>query len=289
VATLLARHGARVDVVANVMPRIGSLEVEPARAAVSEAFVRHVIGGKGLSREPEFLREVAMPTPEAVLRATRLLAEDVGDVVVLDVGGATTDVHSAAEMRDPAPGIRGPLLPTLPVLRTVQGDLGLRSNAPSVLENDREWLSGRLVLEDGVLERAVALRAAEPELVAATERDWAIDRALATSCVFHALRRHCGRLTITSQPNQPARISADGPDLRAAPLLVGTGGIVVRSPRAQEILGAALARCDERSLTPRRPRLAIDADYVLAAAGLLADVDAPAALALMRERLGAAS
>ncbi len=288
VGALLARHGARVDVVANVMPRIGSLEVEPARAAVSEAFVRHVIGGKGLSREPEFLREVAMPTPEAVLRATRLLAEGVGDVVVLDVGGATTDVHSAAEVREPVPGIRGPLLPTLPVLRSVQGDLGLRSNAPSVLETDREWLSGALALEDGALEQAVALRAAQPELVAVEQHDWAIDRALATSCVFHALRRHCGHLTITSQPNQPARISADGPDLRAAPLLVGTGGIVVRSPRAEEILGAALARCDERALTPRQPRLAIDADYVLAAAGLLADIDAPASLALMRERLGAA-
>jgi uncharacterized protein (TIGR01319 family) len=287
VGALLARHGARVDVVANVMPRIGSLEVEPARAAISEAFVRHVIQGKGLSREPEFLREVAMATPEAVLRAARLFAARAGDIVVLDVGGATTDVHSAARTSEPAPGIRTPLLPTLPVLRTVQGDLGLRSNAPSVLGTDREWLRGVLALDDRALDDAAARRAAHPDFVAVEPQDWALDRTLASACVFHALRRHCGRLTILSQPNQPARISTDGPDLRRAPLIVGTGGILVRSPRAEEILRTALDRCDERSLTPREPRLAIDADYVLAAAGLLADVDEDAALALMRERLDA--
>ena len=35
VGKILERHGARVDVVANVMPRIGSLDIEPARAAIS--------------------------------------------------------------------------------------------------------------------------------------------------------------------------------------------------------------------------------------------------------------
>ena len=47
VGKILGRHGARVDVVANVMPRIGSLEVEPARAAISEAFVRPRHPGQG--------------------------------------------------------------------------------------------------------------------------------------------------------------------------------------------------------------------------------------------------
>jgi hypothetical protein len=97
-----------------------------------------------------------------------------------------------------------PPLPVLPVLRSVQGDLGMRSDALSVLETDREWLLQTLAVDE--------------------------ETALATACTFHALRRHCGRLTITSRPNQPARIATDGPDLRSAPLVVGTGGILVRTP-----------------------------------------------------------
>jgi uncharacterized protein (TIGR01319 family) len=285
VGKILGRHGARVDVVPNVMPRIGSLEVEPARAAISEAFVHHVIQGKGLSQGTDFANSVVMPTPEAVLRATQLLAQDVGDVVVVDIGGATTDVHSATQSADPTPGIRGPLLPVLPVLRSVQGDLGLRSNAPSVLETDRAWLLGSVSVDEPALVAAATRRAAEPDFVSTAPDDWAIDQALATSCVFHAVRRHCGRLIIAARPNQPVRISTDGPDLRQAPLVIGTGGILVRSLSGDAILQAALERCDDRCLTPRSPRFAIDSSYVLAAGGLLADLDPGAAAQLMRHTL----
>jgi uncharacterized protein (TIGR01319 family) len=285
VGAILARHGARVDVVANVMPRIGALEVEPARAAISDAFVRHVIQGKGLSAEDEFTREVVMPTPEAVLRATRLLAQELGDIVVVDVGGATTDVHSASERGGPPPGVTGPLLPVLPVLRSVQGDLGVRSNAPCVLESDREWLLGTLAIDGGAAEAAAAMRAREPGFVAAEELESSIDRALAVACVHQALRRHCGRVTITSAPNQPARIATDGPDLRGAPLLLGTGGMLVHAARGEDILSEALERLDDRSLAPREPGISIDRDYLLAAAGLLAGIDPAAAAALMRASL----
>jgi uncharacterized protein (TIGR01319 family) len=287
VAAILARHGSRVDVVANVMPRIGALEVEPARAAISHAFVSHVIKGRGLSEEAEFGREVVMPTPEAVLGATRVLAEELGDVVVVDVGGATTDVHSAAEHSAPGPGVRGPLLPVLPVLRSVQGDLGMRSNAPSVLAADREWLLGELdldapnTLDAALIDDAVAMRAAEPGFVAVEPIESSIDRALAVACVHHAIRRHCGRLTVTAVPNQPARIATDGPDLRGAPLLLGTGGMLVHAEGGAGILKDALDRLDDRSLAPRNPRIAIDGEYLLAAAGLLANLDRAAAVALM--------
>jgi uncharacterized protein (TIGR01319 family) len=286
IAKILGCHGARVDVVANVMPRIGELEVEPARAAITEAFVRHVIRGKGLSEGTEFENTVVMPTPEAVLQATQLLARDIGDVLVVDVGGATTDVHTVAGRVD-TPGIRGPLLPALPVMRSVQGDLGLRSNAPSVLETDHAWLVDTMGLDESAVNAAAARRATEPDFVPVEPADWSIDRALAVGCVFHAIQRHCGRLIIASRPNQPVRISTDGPDLRRAPLVVGTGGILVRSSSAVKILQGALERCDHRSLTPRGPRFAIDSSYVLAAAGLLADIDPSASRNLMHGTLGA--
>jgi hypothetical protein len=154
-----------------------------------------------------------------------------------------------------------------------------------VLASDREWLLGSLAIDAPSAEAAAAMRATEPGFVAVDSRESSIDRALAVACVHHAIRRHCGRLTITATPNQPARIAADGPDLRRAPLLLGTGGMLVRAHRGEDILCEALERLDDRSLAPREPGIAIDHDYLLAAAGLLADADRPAAAALLRGSL----
>ena len=48
-------------------PASGSLDPGPARAAIREVFLRHVIGGKRLSRGPRFARLVRAATPDAVL------------------------------------------------------------------------------------------------------------------------------------------------------------------------------------------------------------------------------
>ena len=60
---------------ANVLPRIGELNPMPARAAIREVFLRHVIGGKRLSRGPRFASLVRGPTPDVVLTAVELLGE----------------------------------------------------------------------------------------------------------------------------------------------------------------------------------------------------------------------
>jgi uncharacterized protein (TIGR01319 family) len=296
VARLLAVDGRRVDVVDNVLPRISELNVEPAREAIGHAFLDHVIAGKCLSETDEFTRSVVMPTPEAVLTATELLARGTGDqagwteALVIDVGGATTDIHSAATSTRSTPGVNQPLLPILPVLRTVQGDLGLRSNAASVWEQDRDWILRKLgpAYDEARLEDAVAERARDPAFL--PEGDgWAVDRALATSCITYALERHCGRLSIRVRANQEVRFSADGPDFREAPIVIGSGGILANSPDASEIVQGALDRCDAQALTPKRAKVVIDHSYILAAAGLLATIDQEAAMSLMAAELQGAA
>ena len=90
----------------NVVPQIGVLAPGSARAAIREMFLRHVIGGKHLSQRADFTAMVRGATPDVVLTAVELLARGLdaehpgaGDVVVVDVGGATTDVHSVVERR----------------------------------------------------------------------------------------------------------------------------------------------------------------------------------------------
>ena len=113
VAQLLRTSGIEVEVAGNVMPELGRLEIESAREAILRFFLDHVIGGKGLSASGAFARMVKMPTPEAVLGATRLLARGtdtepgVGDLMVVDIGGATTDVHSDHAQKAATPGSGG--------------------------------------------------------------------------------------------------------------------------------------------------------------------------------------
>ncbi len=292
VARRLEEGGATVRVVANVLPDIDRLDIEPARAAIRALFIEHVIVGKGLSGAAEFGETVAMPTPEAVLVATELLSRGpkgrggLGDLAVLDIGGATTDVHSSVAPRPLPVGVAPKGLPPLPLARTVQGDLGMRWNAPAVLDADRAWLRRETGLADGDLERRCRARREAPGFLAATDEHRAFDRSLAVSCLTHALRRHCGRLSTVYVPNQGTRFVQEGPDLRQVPMLIGTGGMLARDGRGADTVSRALGRRERGALTPAGPAVATDRSYVLAAAGLLAGRDPDAAFRLMTSELG---
>ena len=97
----------------NVVPRIGVLAPESARAAIREMFLAHVIGGKHLSAAGRLHRDGARRDPRrrahrgrAARPRPRRAHPGAGDVVVVDVGGATTDVHSVVEL-DPDTAHRG--------------------------------------------------------------------------------------------------------------------------------------------------------------------------------------
>ncbi|MEO8329692.1 MAG: glutamate mutase L, partial [Candidatus Nanopelagicales bacterium] len=100
VVGLLQRSEVATYASANVLPRIGELEPRAAREHIREVFIEHVIGGKHLSKRVDLSDVVRAATPDAVLAGVELLADGweelsgIGDVVVVDVGGATTDVYS---------------------------------------------------------------------------------------------------------------------------------------------------------------------------------------------------
>ena len=292
VAGLLRATGAEATVAANVMPRLGQLEIESAREAILRAFLEHVIGGKGLSASPTFERMVKMPTPEAVLVATRLLSRGsgsepgVGDVMVVDVGGATTDVHSDRSVEVATPGIEDPLLPAPPTLRTVEGDLGLRAGAPGVLGADGRWIREQLDAGEKSIRQNVSYRSEHPEWLPEDPLGTDFDGTLAVSCATHAITRHCGTMLLSRGEGGPPTLVRDGPDLREVKKVLGTGGVFAHRKDGEEILRRALERRAPRSLSPRDPELRMDASYILAAAGLLASLDPEAAVRLLRRELG---
>ena len=118
----LESAGFRVRITSNVYPAVDRLDVLPARAAIHDAFEEHIVHAPGMERIRHLVTGPILPTPGAVLIAAERLAEALGDLVVIDVGGATTDVHSVT---DGSPEISA--LQTEPQphsKRTVEGDLG---------------------------------------------------------------------------------------------------------------------------------------------------------------------
>ena len=287
--------GHTVEVVGNVLPQIREIDIEPARAAIHDAFIERVIRGKGLSQTEEFGRAVVMPTPEAVLGAARLLSDGldsrsgIGNVLLVDIGGATTDVHSAVTLHPATPGITAEGLPPLPVTRSVQGDLGMCWSANGVYDADAGWLDQEartLGLADGAVADGARRRHAAPEFLPAGEPDETIDRLLAVACIAQSLRRHCGRLSTVYVPNQGTSFVQEGLDLREVPRVIGTGGMLVHAAEAEQTMSRALARREDGFLTPTAPSVLLDKRYILAAAGLLATRDPAAAFSLLESELG---
>ncbi|MEU5551095.1 glutamate mutase L [Micromonospora sp. NPDC047793] len=273
-AAVLAGAGVPVTVADNVLPRIGVLAPLSARAAIRQVFLRHVIGGKRLSRGSRFARLVRAATPDAVLTGVEVLADAAGgDLVVVDVGGATTDVYSVLTPDERADGPGREVAGALWRARTVEGDLGMRWSAPGVV---RAAVEERLVGdgERDALAGAAAARAADPGFLPSDAAARASDGRLAALAATVAVRRHARGVGAGERA---------GRDLRDVRLLVGSGG-VLRHARAGEVTPVWQAVLGDHAggwAVPRAARAVVDSDYVLAAAGLLAAEHPGAARALL--------
>lgn len=277
---LLAGAGVPVTAAENVLPRIGVLAPTSARSAIREVFLRHVIGGKRLSRGTRFARLVRAATPDAVLTGVEVLADAVGgDLLVVDVGGATTDVYSVLTPDERASGPGQQVAGSLWRARTVEGDLGMRWSAPGVV---RAAAEERLLAagEQEVLSVEAAVRAADPGFLPADAAGRAVDARIAALAATVAVRRHA---------RGGATGEREGRDLRDVRLLIGSGGVLRHAPRvdAAVVLEAVLGDHAGGWPVPRDARAVVDVDYVLAAGGLLAQEHPQAAVALLRRHLRA--
>lgn len=283
----LERRDRTVVATANVLPRIGVLDPRPARVAIREVFLRHVIGGKGLSRGRRFADMVRGATPDLVLTGVELLADGatgvdgvntvdgLGDVLVVDVGGATTDVYSVITPEGEDAALRKDVVETLWRARTVEGDLGMRWNAPAVVQAAR---AERLLGDDAAgLPAAAACRAAAPGWVPMDAAGRDDDARLAELAVTIALRRHA----------RPAVQGAVGRDLRRVAAVVGSGGVLRHGDDAlrRRVLSPATGDHAGGWRVPESARVLVDERYVLFAAGLLAQVAPEVAATLVTREL----
>lgn len=263
----------------NVVPRIGVLAPESARSAIREMFLRHVIGGKHLSARADFTAMVRGATPDVVLTGVELLARGldatrpgVGDVVVVDVGGATTDVHSVVELDPEEATLSREVVATSAVTRTVEGDLGMRWSAASTVAAAAGQAEDLGVDLSPYAEAAARLHD-HPDALPADDAEADRDEAIAQAAVGLALRRHAGRARVVVSPEGRV-VERTGKDLRQISLLVGSGGILRNGRQGvveRVFAGSTGAQHPGGWQLPQAPRLVVDREYVLAAAGLLAE------------------
>ena len=264
VASSLSSTDRRFVLTDNVLPQIGVIDPDGARSAIRQVFLRHVIGGKGLSKGPEFAAMVRAATPDAMLRGVETFAASTdGDVMVLDIGGATTDVYSVISPEGEDAVLRKDVVPPLWHARTVEGDLGMRWNAGGVAE---AAVVEHLVSGSQTRLRAWAARVeADPAYLPQGDGEVALDLALARVAALTAVRRHAR----PSSPGDPAR-----PLARLAHV-IGSGGVLRHSPKGSQdsVLRAVTSDFAGGWKVPTAARTAVDSAYLLFAVGLLADAE----------------
>ena len=265
VAASLESTGRRFVLTDNVLPQIGVINPDGARAAIRQVFLRHVIGGKGLSKGPEFAAMVRAATPDAMLRGVETLAAGTdGDVLVLDIGGATTDVYSVISPQGEDAELRKDVVATLWHARTVEGDLGMRWNASGVAEAAtlEHLLSGSDLTRLKTWATGVQ---ADPAYLPNGDGEIELDLTLARVAALIAIRRHA----------RPSRPWDSARPLAGVAHVIGSGGVLRHSPKAKRdnVLRAITTDFSGGWKVPTEARTTVDSAYLLFAAGLLADAD----------------
>jgi uncharacterized protein (TIGR01319 family) len=293
-AGILKRSGYETYVTQNVMPKVGTLNIEPAREMIREVFIDRISLAKGIAKAKERV-SLLMTTPDAVLRGVELIAKGTsrergfGELLAVDVGGATTDIYSAAEGAPRrANVILKDQLPEPYVKRSVEGDLGMRYTAESVFQ----LVGARQLAKDAGLppegEETVAnyLKKLKPDFVPTDPIDRAIDQSLAINAVRVATNRHAGTLEIAFIPGIGEAFFQTGKDLNDVRLVVGTGGPIINASAPRLTMEAACSDDGEpHRLKPKGGRFLLDKNYVLYAIGLMKEKFPERALDIARKNL----
>jgi uncharacterized protein (TIGR01319 family) len=265
-------------IVENVYPRIDQLNVEPARKVIQAAFEEHIVHAPGMEHIRDMVGGPIIPTPGAVMESAKLLYDDIGDLMVLDVGGATTDLHSVTTG---AEAISRLLIAPEPLAkRTVEGDLGVYINRMNLVD-----LIGRPELESRLgfpLESVLESYKAIPK----TENEIRFVEAITEEAVRLAFARHVGSLRYVYGPQGRSTL-AEGKDLTQVHYIIGTGGALTRLKHRVEMMGA-IKKPDPRGMflsPPEGAVVLVDNDYIFASLGVLSKKHPKAALALLRRSL----
>lgn len=267
-----------LKIVTNVYPRVDNLNILPLRKVIYETFEEHIIHAKGMEHITDIVNEKIMPTPGSVMESTMILYEHLGPIITIDVGGATTDIHSIAEPSDDFKRyLEGEPLQK----RTVEGDLGVFINHENVIKlfNDGE-LEDLLDMSREKLKEILQHYTYMPT----TQNERNLVFELAKKCTHKALDRHVGdfRRVYTSSGQ---RIIPEGKDLTRVEYIVLTGGALINLHDTEDIIRDYMKRNQKKMMPNGGIKILRDHDYIMASVGVVALKYPDVAFELLRKSL----
>ena len=267
------------------MPEFGRLNIEPVNAVIRELFISRITEAKGVEKARQRIAAVVMPTPSAVLAGAKVLADGtygeagLGPLLVVDVGGATTDVYSIAEGVPRKAGISYVGLPEPYAKRSVEGDLGLFHNLDTLVSLAA---AEHLEFQEGESREEVLMGLRQVLGVPAGDRQTGDQLLLSRLAVKTAVDRHVGRLECRMTMNGETWFQR-GKDLTELKLVLGAGGPLAFSADPLYVLRGAAGSEDPSVLKPKEPRYLLDKRYILFAVGLLSLSEPEKALRIFKK------
>ena len=280
VTSIFQSAGIPLFLTENVYPKLDELNIEPCRRMIQRIFEQHIVKAPGMEGIRDMVTGPILPTPGAVMEAARLLYDEIGDLAVLDIGGATTDVHSVSEGSQEIAA-----LATRPEpfnKRTVEGDLGLYVNARHLVDAiGPEELDRELAIDTEAVMAAYAP-------IPATEAQLKLTERLCLEAGQTALRRHAGKYRYIYLP-EGRKTLTEGKDLSQVKYVVGTGGALTRLPHREHLLRQMADMNKNGAMLfpkPGEAALLFDNDYIMASLGVLSKDSPREALILMKRSMG---
>lgn len=291
VVSILENSGKDVFTCPNIMPSIDQLNIEPVNNVIRNLFINRITEAKGLKKAEHIIDGILMPTPFAVLSAAQLLADGtdtkpgIGELMIVDCGGATTDVHSicdgyCSEDDMAFSGIAEPR-----VKRTVEGDMGVRHNAKSLVDAIKANIKESIFIKEGEYISSLLDEIRNQPSILFTGKAKEFDRELCKAAVNTAIKRHCGTRERYYTP-RGLRYLQHGKNFNGVKTIIGTGGPLLYDEKPSAILKEAFYKEDEPDvLRPMNPNIYIDKKYILFAMGLLSTVNKEKAFRILKKEL----
>lgn len=266
--------GDKVDlrIVDNLRPTLDRENLDPAREAIHELFLQHVMQqAPGYGKLSDWVSSGIMSTPNAVGKIIQTVAEQMKiNVLAADIGGATTDVFSVFG------GTYN---------RTVSANLGMSYSICNVLAEAGTAGISRWApfdVNEATLRNSLRNKMIRPTTIPQTLRDLRIEQAVAREALRLAFEHH-KTLARSLKGVQTVRTMGEIMDQKETgqtlvnmmdlDMIIGSGGVLSHAPERTEAAYMMLDAYQPEGIT----MLAVDSIFMMPQLGVLSTVHPEAA------------
>lgn len=271
-----------LQIVDNLRPTLESEHLKPARDAIHDLFLEHVMQhAPGYPSLMEMTSAPIMPTPGAVGDIMQLIARRHNiQVVGTDIGGATTDDFSVFRSQSDDP--ESPLI----FNRTVSANLGMSYSISNVVASAGidailRWVP--FPIDERILRNRIRNKMIRPTTIPHVIEGLMVEQAICREALRLAFEQHA-QMAVGLKGMQKQRGIADAftqtstvdslVDMIGLDIIVGSGGVLSHAPRRSQSALMMIDGFQPEGIT----YLAVDSIFMMPHLGVLAQINQKAAV-----------